>query len=71
VIVAHKPFYRGVTQLMYVGDVPVANGAGAGVLEEALPVAVLAAVAYKTKGALRLASGLGAAYLALKKLGYT
>lgn len=60
---AHKPFARGVTQLMYVGDVPTVAPPTA---TDLVPPAALALVAYKTKGATRLASGAAALYLAIR-----
>lgn len=57
-----KPFSRGVVELQY-----LSGEEAAGPLEHVLPVAVLAAVAWRTKGMTRLAAAAGAAYLARRR----
>lgn len=63
-----KPFARGVQELQYVGDVPAPPSVKVAGPEDYLPIAALALVAWKTKGATRLASAAGAAYLAFRHL---
>lgn len=65
---AHRPFARGVDQLMYVGD-DTATPAPAVTPPQAkdlIPVAALGLVAWKTRGILRLAAAIGAGYLGLQ-----
>lgn len=63
---AHRPFARGVDQLMYVGDDVTAPTVTPAQPKDLIPVAALGLVAWKTKGILRLAAAIGAGYLGLQ-----
>lgn len=60
---AHRPFARGVSSLMYVGDIPTVDPVTPPTKNELAAGAVAALVAWKSRGIVRLAAGGIAAWI--------